>query len=182
MRIISGERKGMQLQGPPKSSKTRPTEDKLKEAIFNIIQPIKKGAICLDLFAGTGQVGIEFLSRGAACSIFSEKSKKMVNILRDNIEKAGYTDQSQILIGDFRKNIAQSPVRFDYVYIDPPFHFGLEEKAISTLARLRKLKEGALVIVESGIDEDFAEDIEGFVLDFKRDYKSQTVRMYREKI
>ena len=181
MRIISGARKGMLLQGPPKSVKTRPTEDKLKEAIFNIIQPLHKEAVCLDLFAGTGQVGIEFLSRGASFVFFSEKSKKMTSIIRENIEKAGYAEQSQILLGDFRKNIAQAPVRFDYVYIDPPFKFGLEEKALLTLSRLDKLKVGAQVIVESSSDDDFDEVIEGFYLDFKRVYKAQTVRIYREK-
>lgn len=181
MRVIAGERKGLRLTTPPKGNPARPTEDKIKEAVFNIIQPIQKGAICCDLFASTGQIGIEFLSRGAEYCIFSEKSRRMGGIIRENLDKAHYEDRAEIYIGDFRNNIAQSPLRFDYVYIDPPFYQGYEDMALETLARLQKLRAGARVIVESGIDDEVNEDLPYYEMVFKREYKSQCIRIFMEK-
>lgn len=180
MRVIAGERKGLQLKGPGKNTKARPTENKIKEAIFNILQPLKKEARVLDLFAATGQMGIEFLSRGASFCVFSEKDYKLNSLLKENLMKAHYEDSSQILIGDFRKNIKDLDGRFDYIYVDPPFAYGYEIQALDLIRKEKRLKRDGIVIVESGIGDEAVNQVDHYQLIFKRDYKSQTIRMFKE--
>ncbi len=185
MRVIAGARRGVRLEPPGKREKTRPTEDKLKEAVFNIIQPVKTGARVLDLFAGTGQIGIEFLSRGAEYCVFGEKSPGMVRTLRTNVEKSGFEEQAMILHADYRQVIARSPVSFDYVYLDPPFGFRMEYESIRMLRRLERVAPGGLIIVESareGREEpDWPEVIEGYQPVFQRAYRSQVIRIFKEE-
>lgn len=182
MRIISGDKRGFKLEVPSIKDKTRPTEDRTKEAVFDIIQPVKKGAICLDLFAGTGQMGLEFLSRGAGYCVFIEKSRKVASLIERNITKVNYKDISEIVHGDFRSNLKKMKLTFDYVYIDPPFHFKYEPVAISLLKEYELLNEDASVIVESASEDEFDENIDGFDLVFKRKYKTQCIRIYKELV
>lgn len=179
MRVISGERRGLKLMPPPDRNPARPTEDKTKESVFNIIQPIRQGAICLDLFAATGQIGIEFLSRGAAHAVFSEKSGQMARVLKANLEKAHYTDRADVLIGDFRSNIKRANRRFDYVYIDPPFKQGLEKTALEALLSGDALTRDALVIVESHVDTPVSCP-SGYRCIFERSYRTQCIRIFKE--
>ncbi len=179
MRIIAGQLKGLRLEGPPQREKARPTADKTKESLFNILGPISSGTVVLDAFAGTGQIGLEFLSRGAGFCVFSEKSRGMFQVLQQNVQKAHLEASSEIFFGDVRKNIARAKHRFDYVYLDPPFHYHWEQPIMEYLRRLKKLREGALVILECAPDEEVTASLEGYREVFCRKYHGQTIQIFR---
>lgn len=152
MRVISGEKRGRKLFSPTES--TRPTEDIVKEALFNILTEIEEGSKVLDLFAGSGGIGIEFLSRGAEIVVFSDSSRKNANIIKKNLNHVGYEKEGIVYQGDFRRNlyqIAQSAVSsFDYIFIDPPFD--KEEfyyEALEDIETLSLLKKDGIIILES---------------------------------
>lgn len=159
MRVISGEKKGHKLIAP-KGENTRPTEDRVKENVFNILGPIKEGAIVLDLFAGSGGVGIEFLSRGAEFCYFIDSSQKSVDTINHNLEHTKLTDKSMVIRGSALKLLdvfAQEKLKFDYVYIDPPFdNIILYKRSIQNILLKDLLKRGGLIIVESSSHLNYA--------------------------
>ena len=126
MRISAGEHRGRRLQSP-KGSKTRPTSDLLRQALFNVLGPRIQGASVLDLFAGTGALGLEALSRGAATASFVENDRRAVESLRANLATLKLTARSRVLVGDvFSKlgRLQQAGERFDCVFLDPPYGTG----------------------------------------------------------
>lgn len=177
MRVISGSRRGQKLYFPV--GRSRPTEDRIKENIFNIIQPVKQDAICLDLFACTGQVGIEFLSRGAKKAYFSEKNRKNLEILKMNIERTRFTEESVILDGDFRRNLMQIQDKLDYVFLDPPYKSGFIEEAMTLIAELDLLAEGGEIITETNRVVEIPEDLYERI--FQRNYGSKDISIYVRK-
>ena len=182
--VITGKNRGMKLLSPGKSDRTRPTEDKIKEAVFNVLQPLKADAEVLDLFAGTGQIGIEFLSRGAG-HVFGEKSRSMAKILRENIRKTGQEAQSVVFVRDYREVIAGWTGAFDYVYLDPPFGYDMEKEAMAMLRRLHRVKPNGLVIVETAAlakgEEDPSGMYCGFLSIFDRAYGRKRIRIFKEE-
>lgn len=180
MRVIAGEKKGMGLQGPGKSDKTRPTLDAIKENIFNIFQPIPSGAVVLDLFAGSGQMGIEFLSRGAGFAYFCEKERSMVKVIEKNLEKTGYQEKAILLQGDFRRCLGKIDKPVKIVYLDPPYGYGFVEEAMDLLVEKDKLEASAIVIVEREANEKLKEH-PCFQLIFDRTYHTQRIQIYQKK-
>ena len=173
MRVISGNRRGTKLLGPKLDQDgIRPTDDRVKEAVFNIIQPIKENCIVVDLFACTGSIGIEFLSRGARKAYFSELRYENVQLIYKNLEKTKLLDNAVVLKGDFKKNLKKLGDHIDYVYIDPPYRSDLVEKSL-TLMQDDELFSNSRFIVE----------MEGFV-DFSKthDYKLLFSREYGRKV
>lgn len=181
MRIIAGERRGMRLELPGKRERTRPTEDKTKESVFNILQPLRPDAVVLDLFAGTGQIGLEFLSRGARRAYFCEKSRTMAQTLRRNVEKAGYPAKSEVYVGDYRAALAAFNEHFDYIYLDPPFGFGMEKEAMAMIRRLKRLAPDGEVILETAAEE-MESEIDGYALRFRRQYGHLGLRIFKESV
>ncbi len=180
MRVIAGEKKGMGLQGPGKFEKTRPTLDSIKENVFNIFQPIPEGATVLDLFAGSGQMGIEFLSRGADFAYFCEKARPMVRILEKNLEKTGYRERSLILKGDFRKCLEEIDQPITVAYLDPPYHQGLVDEAMDLFIEKRVLGPAAFIIAEIDSGESL-KDHPSYQRIFDRTYHSQRILIYKKK-
>lgn len=150
MRIISGSRKGLKLNPIPKGSKSRPCSDKLKESLFNILTPIKDGARVLDLFAGSGQIGIEFLSRGAGSLILVESNNHMCRLIDRNLEKAAYLDRAKLFRGDYRRFLRKKEETFDYIFMDPPYGFSMESEAIDLINKNNILSDEGLLIIETG--------------------------------
>lgn len=178
MRVISGDRKGFRLQAPPKTIEARPTEDRVKEAVFNVMQPLRKDAVVLDGFACTGQVGIEFLSRGASKCYFSENNRKNVALLKENLEKTRYVEQSKVFDSDFKRNFSMISEPLDYVFLDPPYDAGLLDKAMQLLLEKRLLRDDALVIVETRAESHESSFI-GYEKVFDRDYGTANISIYR---
>ena len=123
MRIISGNRRGLKLRAP-KGMDTRPTEDRVKESVFNILGQNFDGDIVLDLFCGSGANGIEFISRGAEKVYFVDNSKEAIDCVKSNLEKARFLNQAVVIENYMNKAIKNLDIKFDYIYIDPPFDRG----------------------------------------------------------
>ena len=135
MRIISGSRRGLRLKGP-KGDQTRPTEDRIKESLFNILYNINGDHVILDLFGGSGSVGLEFLSRGAKKAYFIDKSNNSIACIRDNIAHTKFEDESVVIKNDFQralKLLSKKKIKFDYIFIDPPYERGLISKALDII-------------------------------------------------
>lgn len=176
MRVIAGLRKGFKLEGPRKS-KARPTEDKIKETIFNILYPMKHDAVVLDLFACTGSIGIEFLSRGAKKVFFSELNYDNIKILNQNLEKTKFTDTSIVLGGDYKKNIKSIDEDIDYVFIDPPYYTNYYEKSIRLMLEIDYFKNSSF-ITEADRHMDFTEKFDELKLVFQRQYGKKEISIY----
>ena len=132
MRVISGRAKGLQLQAVPGRG-TRPISDRVKEAVFNILGGSIVGSRVLDLFAGTGSVGIEALSRGAEVAVFVEKHPRAVATIRSNLRHTALETGSRVLHADVFKFLAAPPEMFDLIYIAPPQYQGLWSKTLLAL-------------------------------------------------
>ena len=151
MRVSTGSAKGKKLK-TLEGDATRPTSERIKGAIFSSIQFEIEDRAVLDLFAGSGQMGIEALSRGARRAFFVDSSREAMEIVRDNLSACGFADKSKYLVSDFRNYIRKASGRevFDLVFIDPPYK---DKTALSALDQLRRggmLSAGAIVCLEAG--------------------------------
>jgi 16S rRNA (guanine966-N2)-methyltransferase len=165
MRVVGGRLRSRPLAGP-KSDAVRPTSDRLREALFNILthaygDPVT-GARVLDLFAGTGALGIEAMSRGAAYALFVDEGVEARALLRDNVESLGLGGVTRIFRRDASKLGPAHPLEpFSLVFLDPPYGKGLAEKALASARDGGWLKPQALIVVEEATDAGFAAP-EGF--------------------
>lgn len=179
MRVISGLRRGHKLKAP-KGDNVRPTEGRVKEALFNILGPIPTEAIVLDVFAGTGSIGIEFLSRGAKKAYFTDTSMESINAIEENLEHTKLKEQSEVIKRDgisFIKNMGRRDLKVDYIFIDPPFaKTDLIEKTMKEIIKSSILKENGLVIVEHVYEFDL---VEGFKLIDNRNYGKKLISFYK---
>ena len=156
MRIITGQARGIALK-TLEGEATRPTAEKVKEAVFSAIQFDIEGRSFLDLFAGSGQMGLEALSRGASCATFIDASQDAIAIVKENAKKTGFFDASHFLASDYRNYIRKASGRdaFDIVFIDPPYAQRLAADAVERLLAASLLKPGATVITESEEEDIF---------------------------
>ncbi len=145
MRVITGSCRGKKLKTLD-SLDTRPTSDMVKEAVFSIIQFDVPGASVLDLFAGSGQIGIEALSRSARHCVFVDKNPEAVSVIKENVFSCGFIKQSRILNMDSLEYLKTAKPGLDIVFIDPPYRMGIVEKCLPLIET--KLNEGAIVICE----------------------------------
>ncbi|MBR1761427.1 MAG: 16S rRNA (guanine(966)-N(2))-methyltransferase RsmD [Schwartzia sp.] len=153
MRIITGKARGARLKAP-KGLSTRPTSDRVKESLFSILGGRVVGRRVLDLFAGTGSLGLEALSRGASFAVLVDRATG--NLLRDNAEHTRLAASARVMRGDVfasLSRLAAEGERFDLVFCDPPYAKGLWERTLAMLDTSPVLSEGALVVAECGGDE-----------------------------
>jgi len=162
MRIIAGEMRGRQLK-TVEGMQTRPTSDKVKGAIFNILGDKVLDARVLDLFAGTGNLAIEALSRGSHDAVLVEKSRDAHHVIRKNIEQMGVSHKAKLLLLDAFKYINSYPDEvFDLIFLDPPYREGLVLKVISTLKEHSCLASDGVIVAETAKDEGLDGDIYPF--------------------
>ena len=172
MRIIGGEFKGRKLASV-RGGNTRPTADRIREAIFNIISSQVYAAVVLDLFAGTGALGLEALSRGAQNAIFIETHKNTLSVLRRNVDAFGLENRATIIKWDILKNLdclRALSTRIDLVFLDPPYAKNLIEPTLSNLHASGCLEASARIIVEHSPREAIPEDEMPFHLVDQRSY------------
>lgn len=154
MRIITGAARGTKLKAP-KGMDTRPTADRVKESLFNILGREVIGKNVLDVFAGTGNLGLEALSRGAERAVFIDKAT--AQIIEDNAEHTRLADRAIVFRGDVfavLSRLNSQGERFDLVFCDPPYRMGLWERTLKLLDELPILNESAVVVVEHGAEEN----------------------------
>jgi 16S rRNA (guanine966-N2)-methyltransferase len=160
MRIISGACRGRKLSAL-RGMVTRPTADRVRESIFNILAPHVSGAHVLDLFAGTGAMGLEALSRGAAAAVLVDSSAQAIQIIEKNILACKMENRSRSIRWDILKNLhclkPQEPA-FDLVFMDPPYAKGCIQPALTHLIRHQVLKTGAMIVIEHAPAEPVPEN------------------------
>lgn len=157
MRVIAGTARSLQLKSVP-GMDTRPTTDRIKETLFNMLQPYIPGGEFLDLFSGSGGIGIEALSRGAERAYFVDHGKKAVQVIRDNLAHTHFTDRSEVLGMDALSALRSLEGRhgaFDVIFMDPPYHQDLERDILYALSGSKLVNEDTLIVVESDIHTTF---------------------------
>ena len=155
MRIITGKAKGVRLE-TLEGEATRPTAERVKEAVFSMLQFDIEGRRVLDLFAGSGQMGLEALSRGAREAVMVDKSKQAVAIINKNVAKTKFVAESRVFCADYADYIRRfGGEKFDIVFLDPPYAAGLYAPALLALLDAGMLKSTTIIVCESDTDEIF---------------------------
>lgn len=157
MRVIAGTRRSIPLI-TAEGLDTRPTTDRIKETLFNILQTEIEGARFLDLFAGSGQMGIEALSRGASYAVFVEQNKKCLDCIQKNLTKTKFLEDSKVIassLPDCLKTLRNDEA-FDIIFLDPPYASNLEPAVLQMIADQELATEDTTIIVEATLDRDFS--------------------------
>lgn len=183
MRVISGSKRGQKLIAPEGIS-TRPTEDRIKENIFNLIGPMYVDTYGLDLFSGSGQMGIELLSRGCSYCVFVDNSKSAATTIKENLKKTGLLECSKIIGRDVFNaldEISKMKLKFQYIYMDPPFSIELDiyTRVLEQLHSRDLLEDDALIIIESSEEYVVPEE---FSIYKERQYRDILIRMLKRDI
>ena len=172
MRIISGKYKGKKLNGYNIEG-TRPTMDRVKESLFGIIQNYVPGAIVLDLFAGSGSLGLEAISNGAKKLVLTDNNKMVTDTLKDTIKS--FDDDIEVITTDYKKYLKEIIYKFDIIFLDPPYRAGLMNKALRVIEERQLLNKGGIVVLEF-------ENIKietNLELIREKSYGPKTIRIYR---
>ena len=174
MRVIAGKARRMSLI-TPKGLDVRPTTDRIKETLFNMLQNEIEGSRFLDLFAGSGGIGIEALSRGADYCVFADKDKRSVACVRENLEHTRLLDASYVMNCDYRQALMRlrKTDPFDIIFLDPPYGRELELEALRLIESGQLLADDGLIIIEALIDTDYTASIpDSFRIVREKLYKS----------
>ena len=171
MRVIAGTAKGTKLNSIDDIS-TRPTLDRVKEPLFSIIQNNIVESNVLDLFAGSGALGIESLSRGAKHCTFCDKSYKSIQMLKENIQKVRMKEKSTILNIDYKKCLDEQKEKFDIIFIDPPYKMDIAIDSVKRIIELELLAKDGIIIIETDEEERERKELE------KIDLELYDVRKY----
>ncbi len=176
MRVITGSARGRRLSAP-QGLDVRPTVERVKEGIFSAIQFDIEGRRVLDLFAGSGQMGIEALSRGAASAVFVDHSKQALDCVRSNLQAAALMDHATVISGDYADYLRTTQEQFDLVFLDPPYHQQLIGAAMPLVCR--RLSEYGIVVCETAVDESLPDAIEQLICHKRYRYGKVSVCIYR---
>lgn len=176
MRVITGTARGCRLQ-TLEGEDTRPTAERVKEGLFSAIQFDIEGRRVLDLFAGSGQLGIEALSRGASGCVFVDKNPAAVEVIRRNLREAGLSACTQVLAQDAASYLLRPHDRFDLIFLDPPYASGLLEPAMEQAAAV--LNPGGLMVCECDGGQSWPEQVGGCRLDRRYRYGRVHIWLYR---
>ncbi len=177
MRIIAGEHRGRRLH-EFSGRDVRPTTDRVKESVFNIIQNFIPLSDVLDMFSGSGALSMEALSRGAASAVCTDIDKNSIDIIRKNAAELGYLEKCSIVncsCFDFAKRTGS---KFDVIFLDPPYNKGLIEPALEVILENSLLKPGGIVMLESD-NTDFHDEKEGFEIYRQRKYGRTYITIYQ---
>ena len=174
MRVIAGTAKSLRLKTLD-GLNTRPTTDKIKETLFNMISGDIPESTFLDLFSGSGAIGIEALSRGARGAVFVENNHKAIRVLHENLKHTKLSDKAHVICRDAitALRLLEGTKKFDFVFMDPPYDSGVEKKVLEYLAHSGIIHEETLIIIESSLDStfDFLDEL-GFQIAKEKIYKS----------
>ena len=168
MRVITGKARGVSLK-TPEGMQTRPTTDRVKEAMFSIIHFDVPGAKVLDLFGGTGQLGIEALSRGAESAVFVDSREESCKLIRENLTRTKLQPQGKVVRADYLEYIRRCREKFDIILLDPPYAEVFLENALKTIVEIDILQSGGIIVAERPVGKELPWEFAGFTR--SRDYK-----------
>ena len=161
MRVIAGIARSVPLKSLDGLS-TRPTADRVKEAVFNIIQFEIEGRQVLDLFGGSGQMAIEALSRGADHADIVDCSKQAAEVIRENLKRTKLGDRARVVVSDYMQFLNTTKNRYDLVFLDPPYAEKFLENALKRISEIDILKSGGIIVCEKPLDKILNVDLPGF--------------------
>lgn len=172
MRVIAGTRRSLLLKAPD-GNVTRPTTDRIKETLFNVLQTDIQDSVFVDLFSGSGAIGIEALSRGAKKAYFIEMNKEAISCIQDNIKFTKFTEQAVVLKQEVVSGLEFIKEPVDIIFMDPPYDQLLEKTILEKLSKTNILKEDSMIIVEASLktEFDYLEEL-GFVVLKEKKYKT----------
>jgi len=182
MRVIAGTARSLPLK-TPKGMDTRPTTDRIKETLFNILQPYIADCVFIDLFAGSGGIGIEAISRGARKSYFVEQEREAAECIQDNLKFTKFTDSGVLLKHDVFSAIYHIfEKEVDIIFMDPPYGKEYEKKVLDALKDVKYVTDNTIIIIEADLQTDFSyvEDM-GFEIFKQKKYKTNQHVFVRRK-
>lgn len=179
MRVITGKARGRRLETLT-GEDVRPTADRIKEGIFSALQFEIEGRMFLDLFAGSGQMGIEALSRGAAGAVFVDDSRDSVAVIRRNLQSTGLLENASVMNMDSIGFLKMKTGKFDIAFLDPPYRTGLLQKALDLV--VDSMKKSGVIVCESPLEEELPESCGDFTADRIYRYGKIKITMYRQRM
>ena len=179
MRVITGKARGIQLKTPD-GMQTRPTTDRVKEALFSIIHFDIPGAKVLDLFGGTGQLGIEALSRGADSAVFVDAREDACKIIRENLKRTKLETQGRVVRSDYLEYLRRSREKFDIILLDPPYAEVFLENALNCIAEIDILQSGGIIVTERPLGKELLCEFEGLTRSKDYKYGNTLLTLYRK--
>jgi len=179
MRVISGTAKGMKLL-TPEGLNTRPTTDRVKEAMFSILQFDLEGRRVLDLFSGTGQLGIEALSRGANSAVLVDASTAAVKLIRENVCRVSMQERARVIQSDYEKFLRMTREKFDIILLDPPYGEKFLENALKIISEIDILSDSGIIMCEKTADKKLDSEIPGLVCHREYRYGKSSLVLYRK--
>ena len=168
MRVISGTARGTVLKTPD-GMLTRPTADRVKEALFSILQFDLPETRILDLFGGTGQLGIEAISRGAKSAVFVDAREESCKVIRENLRRTGFEKQASVIRSDYMQYLNRCREHFDIVFLDPPYAEVFLENALKCISEIDILQSGGIMVAERPVGKELSLNPAGFIR--SKDYK-----------
>ena len=180
MRVISGKARGVVLK-TPEGMHTRPTTDRVKEAMFSIIQFDLPGTTVLDLFAGTGQLGIEALSRDAKFAYFIDEREDACKLIRENLRRTKLDNHAQVIKSDYMAFLRNCRTKFDIILLDPPYAEVFLENALKLITEIDILQSGGIIVTERPLDKALSWQFDGFERSKDYKYGNTLVTLYRKQ-
>lgn len=168
MRVISGKARGVNLKTPTGMA-TRPTADRVKEAVFSILQFDLPNASVLDLFGGTGQLGIEALSRGARCAVFVDERDDACKLIKENLKRTKLESQGTVVRSDYAAFLKTTSQKFDIILLDPPYAEVFLENSLNLITQIDILQSGGIIVTERPLEKALLGDFPGYSR--SKDYK-----------
>ena len=179
MRVITGKARGVQLKTPD-GMLTRPTADRVKEALFSIINFDIPGAKVLDLFGGTGQLGIEALSRGAEEAVFVDAREDACRLIRENLSRTKLTGQAQVIRSDYMDYLNRASQRFSIILLDPPYAEVFLENALKRITEIDILQSDGIIVTERPLEKELPWEFDGFRRSKDYKYGKTLLTIYRK--
>ena len=179
MRVIAGSARGITLKTPD-GMQTRPTADRVKEAMFSIIHFDIPGAKVLDLFGGTGQLGIEALSRGASSATFVDQSDAACRLIKENLRRTKFENAGKVVRGDYMEYLSRCREQYDIILLDPPYAEVFLENALKRITEIDILQSGGIIVAERPLGKELPWEFEGFTRSKDYKYGQILLTLYRK--
>jgi len=179
MRVITGTARGVQLK-TPEGMVTRPTSDRVKEAMFSIIHFDIPGAAVLDLFGGTGQLGIEALSRGASTAVFVDAGEPACRLIKENLKRTRMEGHGRVVRSDYLAYLSRCREQFDIILLDPPYAEVFLENALKRITEIDILRSGGIIVTERPLGKDLPWEFPGYERSKDYKYGKTVLTIYRK--
>ena len=179
MRVITGKARGIQLK-TPEGMATRPTTDRVKEAMFSILQFDLPSTRVLDLFGGTGQLGIEALSRGAKSAVFVDAAESACKLIQENLKKTKLAEDAKVVRSDYMEYLRRCKEAFDIIFLDPPYAEVFLENSLNFISEIDILQTNGIIVTERPLGKELPWDYPGFTRSKDYKYGNTLITLFRK--